>query len=31
VQEELILVTFDKAIQHLAGEHRNHVMLLVEK
>jgi predicted nucleic acid-binding protein len=28
VQEELILVTFDKAILHMAGEHSKHVHIL---
>jgi toxin-antitoxin system PIN domain toxin len=28
VQERLILVTFDRAILHLAGEHQDHVLVL---
>jgi predicted nucleic acid-binding protein len=28
VRENLVLVTLDKAILHLAGEHQNHVLLL---
>jgi uncharacterized protein len=28
VREELVLVTFDRAILHLAGEHQRHVLLL---
>lgn len=30
VREEMVLVTLDKAILHLAGEHQNHVLLLTE-
>lgn len=30
LHEDLILVTFDKAIVHLAGEHGGHVLLLSE-
>jgi uncharacterized protein len=30
VQEGLVLVTFDKAILHLAGEHGSHVLMLSE-
>ena len=30
IQERLILVTFDKAILHLAGEHSSHVLVLTE-
>ncbi len=28
IQEDLVLVTFDKAMLHMAGEHRQHVLLL---
>jgi predicted nucleic acid-binding protein len=28
LHEDLTLVTFDKALLHLAGEHRTHVLLL---
>lgn len=31
VREELVLVTFDRAILHLAGEHKKHVFLLVNE
>ena len=31
VREGLILTTFDKAILYLAGEHRNHVLVLEAK
>jgi predicted nucleic acid-binding protein len=30
IREDLVLVTFDKAILHMAGEHRGHVLLLTE-
>ena len=28
VRHRLVLTTFDKALLHLAGEHRNHVLVL---
>ena len=28
VREGLVLITFDKALLHLAGEHRRHVLIL---
>lgn len=28
VREELVLTTFDKALLHLAGEHKSHVLVL---
>lgn len=28
IQEGLVLATFDKAMLHLAGEHRNHLLML---
>ncbi len=28
IYHDLVLVTFDRAILHLAGEHRKHVLLL---
>lgn len=31
VREGLVLVTLDKGILHLAGEHRDHVLLLTER
>jgi toxin-antitoxin system PIN domain toxin len=31
IQEELVLVTLDKAILHMAGEYRSHVLLLTEQ
>lgn len=31
IRDGLVLVTFDRAILHLAGEHRNHVHLLETK
>jgi uncharacterized protein len=30
IREDLVLVTFNKAILHMAGEHRGHVLLLTE-
>ena len=31
IQEELVLATFDKAMLHLAGKYRSHVLLLTEQ
>ena len=31
IREKLALVTFDKAILHMAGEYRSHVLLLMER
>ena len=28
IREGLVLTTFDKALLHLAGEHKNHVLVL---